>query len=194
MRKLLKSTFSFLCTLLLITICLLTIQAGSGKVPYIFGFRILKVVTDSMRPAIQSGTCIIIEKTEREALQIGDIITFVSNDPSIRGFYNTHRIVGIIKDAQSGEPLYITKGDAAVSEDETPVSYEAVAGRYRWELPFGRLVYRGTELLMNSGVYFLLVILPLLLCLLSYLKQLWLAIFPGESQESGEEKEDGHET
>lgn len=169
----------FLAGMLLL--CGLIISAGRGKVPYLFGYRVLRVVSGSMQPVIPDGTCILIQKPNPDGISVGDIITFVSDEPEIQGFYNTHRVVEINEDT-SGRTIYITKGDACVLPDEYPVYEEDVVGIYRRELPFGRQLFRAIRFLTDRRNYFILVILPLLLCCLSYIKQLFRAL-QGEDEE-----------
>ena len=176
MRKWLGRIVEILFLVGMLCLCMVTFAAGQGKVPYIFGYRILKVVSDSMQPAIPDKTCIFVKKAAEQELNTGDIITFVSEAPDIRGYYNTHRIDEIVKDAESGEKLYMTKGDAREQQDEYPVSYDQIIGIYAGKVPFGEWIFRGTVFLMNRNNYFVLVILPLMLCCLSYLRQLCLAL------------------
>ncbi len=166
--------------LFMIFLCVIVLLAGSGRVPYIFGYRILQVISDSMSPTISDQTCIVIKKVPKEAIRVGDIITFTSEDPRIRGYFNTHRVFQIIEDAESGEVLYITKGDASSQEDPYPVYYEQVAGRYVGELPFGKYIFRAIIFLVDPVNYFIVVMLPLFLCLMSYIKQLFTALFSKE--------------
>lgn len=176
MRKWLGRTVEILFLAGMLVLCGVTFAAGQGKVPYIFGYRILKVVSDSMQPAIQDRTCIFVKKVTEQELQVGDIITFVSEAPDIRGYYNTHRIDEIVEDAESGETLFLTKGDAREQQDEYPVSFDQVIGVYTGKVPFGDWIFRGTVFLMNRNNYFVLVILPLMLCCLSYIRQLYQAL------------------
>lgn len=178
--------FEGLFLVVMILMCVVIFMAGQGNVPYIFGYRVLQVVTDSMEPTIRGETCIIIEEVEQEEIELGDIITFVSESPRIRGFLNTHRVHEIIIDEESGEKYYITIGDASSEPDPYPVEYEQVVGRYVRELPYGDLLYRAIRFLSDQVNYFIIVILPLFLCCMSYVRQLFKALFSKE--EDYEEK------
>ena len=178
--KRLATVFEVLFLVIILLLCLMVFMAGRGKVPYIFGYRILQVITDSMSPTIPDQTCIIIKQTEQEDVNIGDIITFTSQDPRIKGFLNTHRVHNIETDEESGETLYITIGDAASDPDPYPVRFEQISGEYVCELPFGEFIYRGIRFLSDQVNYFIVVMLPLFLCFMSYLKQLFKALFSKE--------------
>lgn len=178
--KVLKKIGSALFLFLIVVICAFIIRAGRGDVPFVFGYRIFKVVTESMAPTIQERTCILVRQTTPASLNIGDIITFISEDPAIAGFYNTHRIQEIKTDDSTGELSFITKGDSSEEADAYAVSEENIIGLYIGELPYGAWIYRMTEILADSRHYFIIVILPLLLCMISYMKQLFSAIFSKE--------------
>lgn len=172
-------------------LCGVVFMAGQGKVPYVFGHRILQVITDSMQPTIPSHTCIIIRQIDQEDIKVGDIITFVSESPDIRGFLNTHRVHEIKEDEESGETLYITIGDASDEVDPYPVQYEQIAGEYVGELPFGELLFKLIRFLEDQVNYFVVVMLPLFLCCMSYIRQLFKALFDNgeeEEQEASEEQ------
>lgn len=178
--------FEGLFLVVMILMCVMIVMAGRGNVPYIFGYRVLQVVTDSMEPTIRSETCIIIEEVEQEDIKLGDIITFKSEDPMLRGFLNTHRVHEISTDPVTGAEYYVTIGDASSKPDPYPVDYEQVVGRYVRELPYGDLLYRAIRFLSDQVNYFIIVILPLFLCCLSYVRQLFKALFSKE--EDYEEK------
>ncbi len=170
----------------MILMCVLIIMAGQGKVPYIFGYRVLQVVTDSMEPTIKGETCIVIEEVERDDIKVGDIITFVSEDPQLRGFLNTHRVYEVNWDEAIEEAYYITIGDASSTPDPYAVYYRQVVGRYVRELPYGEFLYRAIRFLSDQVNYFIIVILPLFMCCMSYVRQLFKALFSKE--EDYEEK------
>lgn len=167
----------------MLLLCGLVISAGRGRVPYVFGYRILQVVSGSMQPTIPGDTCILIQKPSPEEIQVGTIITFVSDDPEIQGYYNTHRVVEI-NTAQDGESIYVTQGDAYDMPDPYPVYEQDVIGIYKGELPFGRQLFRAIRFLTDRTHYFVLVIIPLLFCSLSYMKQLFRALRGEEKEES----------
>ena len=177
--------------IIMLGMCGMILLAGQGNVPYIFGYRVMQVISDSMRPTIAAETCIVIKKVDEvEDIKVGDVITFVSEDPRIEGFHNTHRVSEIVTDAETGELLLQTKGDAYETPDAKLVSFDQVTGRFVGELPFGRYLYKGIIFLTDRVNYFIVVIAPLFLCFLSYFKQLLLALFkPASEYEDDEEDE-----
>jgi signal peptidase len=123
-----------------------------------------------MQPTINENTCIIIKEVSGDDLKVGDIITFVSENKQIYGFYNTHRINRIFE--EDGVTKYETKGDANPEADEDLITYDQISGRYVRELPGGALLGKFFLALSDNRIYFFVVMLPLAVCLLSYLWQI----------------------
>ena len=171
----------FIIVLLVVCVCIWGLLKGNA--PAVFGYRILHVISGSMEPAIETGSYIIIRETESENLQIGDIITFISKEPAIYGMYNTHRIYDICKDTYTGETLFITKGDAHEDTDGYPVMKDQIVGKLVKVLPFGKSIGKLLTHLSNNYVYFGIVIVPLAICLISYIVQLVKTIFENEDEE-----------
>ena len=84
--KRLANSLEILFLVLMLTLCGLIIAAGRGTVPYLFGYRILQEDSGSMQPTIPNDTCILVKKPVAEDIRVGDIITFVSDDPRILGY------------------------------------------------------------------------------------------------------------
>lgn len=182
--KRLVNVLEILFLVAMILLCGVVFMAGNGKIPYVFGYRVLQVISDSMVPTIEDETCIVIKKVEQKDIEMGDIITFVSEAPEIKGYLNTHRVHEIRVDEETGKTYYITKGDAYESADIYPVEYEQVAGEYVGELPFGKLLFKGIRFLADRNNYFIVVILPLFFCFMSYAKQFFNAVFKKEKDEA----------
>lgn len=102
-----------------------------GKTASIFGYSVLKVVSGSMEPSIHEGDYIYIKKTDTDSLKAGDIISFYSQDDSIKGEINTHRISEVLSDG-----TFVTKGDANKIEDSVTVQKVSIIGKYYGKLRF----------------------------------------------------------
>lgn len=167
-------------------ICGVIFAMSTGKHFSVAGYQVLRVLTKSMEPAIPENTCIIIKEVDVNTLKVGDIITYVSEDPDIKGYYNTHRIIAI--DGAGTDLRYTTQGDAIDMPDPYPVYSDQIVGIYIRELPGGSLLGKGFLLLSDNRVYFFVVMLPLFLCLLSYFWQIvMLIIDKGGEEESSED-------
>ena len=106
------------------------------KVPDIFGYKILQVMSGSMSGEFETGDTILIKKIRNESdLKEGDIITYKISENVLV----THRIVNIIK---VGEKLnYTTKGDSNNIEDEEKIQFSSIEGIYVKKLKLiGKLI------------------------------------------------------
>lgn len=178
-----KGRGNLLFIVVIVLACVFVFSILKGNVPAIFGYRILHVVSSSMEPTLEEGCYIIIKETGADKLKEGDIITFVSEEPAIYGMYNTHRIYDICKDSYTGERIFTTKGDAYEEPDIYPVEEDQIVGKLVKVLPFGKAMGKVMMLLTNKHVYFGVVILPLCICLISYLVQFFKTLFSKEEED-----------
>lgn len=132
----------------------------SGRPIFIADHSILWVLTGSMEPEIPEKTYILIRRVPVAEIKEGDVIAFYSDDPSIQGQKNTHRVVEVVGNHES----FITKGDNNAVRDSVPARAEAVIGVYSKKLPaltaIGRLL--ATEIGMIIAFTLIFVILMLL--------------------------------
>ena len=190
MKKTIKIIREIGVTVLVLFLVFLIYCMSQGQKISVFGYQVLRVLTSSMEPAIVENTCILIKDVDTDTLKVGDIITFISEDPQIKGFYNTHRIVEIQE--ENGERVFITKGDHNPKIDDYPSHEESVVGIYVSEIPGGRLLGRMFTALSNNTVYFFVIMLPLFLCMLSYVWQI-VKMFTG-ADDNDEDDDDDEES
>ena len=147
-----------------IFILLSVIFSSSGKAPNIAGYSLFRVLTGSMEPAIPEGSLLLIKKTDPSALQVGDVISFYSKDPSLNGEVNTHRIMEI--EEENGTYLFTTKGDANNVKDIYGTLGSDVIGKVVFSSLFlGKIV----RLLSNPLIFLPVVILPLTIIIITNL-------------------------
>lgn len=173
MKKFLRIFKDILFVLIVLVMCVIIVAVSKGYHPKIAGYQLLRVLTYSMSPAIEENSLIIIREVPEEEIQVGDVITFVSEDPDLMGFYNTHRVNSIEVNEETGEKRYITKGDMNTYIDVYPVSYEQIAGKYCYTIPFGQIIGQAIAALADQRVYFVFIMLPLMICFLSYMWQIF---------------------
>lgn len=101
---------------------------AKGEVPSVFGYSVVKVITPSMGEKIPVGTYVIIREVDPADVNEEDIICFYSDDPSIKGLPNLHRVVRPIQVGDKYE--YITKGDGNASEDSVTAKSDKLIGKY----------------------------------------------------------------
>lgn len=125
---------------------------GNNKLPL---FNAYVIVSPSMVPTIMVNDAIVVKREEGLQLDIGDIITFSSADPSYPGLTVTHRIVGK-QMSQSGEYIFRTKGDNNNIEDPSLVDEGSVYGKVILKIP--KLGYIRNFLLTSYGFIICIVI------------------------------------
>ena len=130
-----KGIFDWVSMILLAVAIIFTsyvmIMNVRGKPVSVFGYSILKVMTGSMEPTLGTGEYIVVKKTPVSDLKVGDIITFYTEDPTIRGLLVTHRILSINPDG-----TMVSKGDANPVEDSVAVSPDKILGRFACKARF----------------------------------------------------------
>ena len=147
-----------------IFVLLTVVLTPAGQVPQVMGFSVLRVLTGSMKPEIPADSMLLIQKADAASLQVGDVISFFSPDPSLNGALSTHRIVGIAE--VDGSLQFTTKGDANLIEDQYPVDESRVVGKVLFvSTQLGKLL----RLISNPLVFGLAVLLPLVLILVGNL-------------------------
>lgn len=172
MRKILSKIGNFIFIAVILYLCYFILSAAYHRAPSFFGYRMLRVITDSMEPVFSGGDCIIIKDMGKEEAAVGDIITFVSEDPSLEGAYNTHRVYDIAADYITGETVYFTKGDGNAWADAYTVSRDSIIGKYVGKLPYGNVLSHFLDKLEEENFYFIIIILPIVICLTSCVVQL----------------------
>lgn len=162
-RKILTKSInilSILIILLAVLVLLNVVMTKSGEVPNIMGYSLFRVMTGSMEPTIPIDSVIITHAVDPAEVQVGDLISYFSKDPSLNGSVNTHRVVDIQEDG--GMIYYQTRGDANNANDLYPPSGKDLIGVVVFSSHFlGTLV----RLLVNPLVFFPLILLPLLVLL-----------------------------
>lgn len=117
-------------------------QTGKNTV---FGRSLVWIITDSMADEIPENTFILVKETDTDSIRPGDIITYYSDDPDIKGNLNTHRVIGISEDGKE----FLTKGDHNNFSDDYNADREKVIGVYEKKLP--TLTYLGRVMMKNTG-------------------------------------------
>ena len=117
------------------------ISKMNNRVFFVANRSTIWVMTDSMEDQIPERSYIQIRKITPSEIQVGDIITFYSDDPMLKGQLNTHRVVEIAEDGKS----YVTRGDNNIGDDKYPARADAVVGVYEKNLPLVSVVGRAVQ-------------------------------------------------
>ena len=139
-------------------------KRGNNKLPL---FNAYVIISPSMVPTIMVNDAIVVKRYDGIDLEVGDIITFSSNDPSYPGFTVTHRIVGR-QLSRSGNYIFRTKGDNNNIEDSSIVSEDSIYGKVILKIP--KLGYIRNFLLTSSGFMFIVFLPSLFIFVFAILK------------------------
>lgn len=163
MKKILIKAINILSILIIVcavATLMVVVLTPKGQVPNLFGYSFFRVMTGSMEPEIPVNSMIVVEKVDSRELEIGDVISFFSRDPSLYGEVNTHRILEI--EEQDGELVFLTKGDANNVSDQYLTLEEDIIGKVVWvSLFIGKLV----RLASNPLFFIPCIMIPLVVLL-----------------------------
>lgn len=122
-------------------------------------FSLYTIISPSMVPNINVYDVIVdLRVDEPKEIEIGDVITFYSDSPELRGGTITHRVISIIRD-ENGNYSYQTKGDNNLIEDSSTVPFDKIVGKVAIRIPqLGRIQF---FLASNFG-WLLLILIPAL--------------------------------
>lgn len=163
--KALSTVFTvFMISALVVLMCMGWLNI-SGKSFHIFGYALLRVQSGSMAPTYEEGDFLLSKAVDTDLLKKGDVITFYSNDPRIKGMLNTHRIVDI--DRTDGLRVFTTKGDAAEKEDAYKVTEDKIFGKTIGSVGFLKWL---AKLLAIPWIFGIIVFFPLFLMIISEIK------------------------
>ncbi len=156
-----KIILSSLWWMLLICLALLLVTViGAkmrGEVPKVFGYSVMRIVSGSMEDEIPTGSYILVKECDPADVKKGDIISFYSDDKSILGYPNTHKVVDDPK--KSGEEYYYTtKGTANMSADSVPARGSRLIGVYVKDLDF---LTRFSSFLDGNVIFCVLLVLQI---------------------------------
>ena len=126
----------------------------------IFGFKAFIVLSDSMSATdFDAGDLVLIREVDPTTLQVGDIITYQSQNSHNYGENVTHKI-RTLTTAEDGMPGFVTYGTTTDTNDETIVTYPYIQGKYVLALPGVGTFF---QFLRTPQGYILCILLPFLL-------------------------------
>ncbi len=126
-NKIIGILISTIFLIAIILIMSLTLQKiiYKDKVPTVFGYKILQVMSGSMTGEFETGDTILIKAVNNEnQLNIGDVVTYKVEKNTLV----THRIVNITKEKNNIK--YTTKGDANNTNDKEKIDFSDIEGKY----------------------------------------------------------------
>ncbi|MCL5666156.1 MAG: signal peptidase I [Patescibacteria group bacterium] len=150
--------------LLYLAIAAIAALVLASALPVPGGVKIFVVQSGSMEPAIKTGSVVI--DMPQAAYKIGDVITFgpySKAKPPV-----THRVADFR--LQSGQPIYITKGDANNAADAREVLPRDVIGKVRLAVPYAGYAVAAAKKPLGFA---LLIIVPAAIIIFSELNKIW---------------------
>lgn len=173
-NKILKISYyiiiSLLCLLALFFVSIMALSELNANNPnYRPLMSMYTIVSPSMHPIIKVYDVVVNVKVKNaEDIQVGDIITYISESPDSEGMRITHRVISIIE-TEDGNIEYITQGDNNSTADTLSVSFEKVIGKEIMIIPMlGRLQF----LIANKKSWLLLLLIPILIYIFKDSKKL----------------------
>lgn len=129
----------------------------------LFGYKAFIVLSDSMsKTDFDAGDLVLVKEVNPSTLKEGDIISYTSQNTSNFGETVTHKIRGLVTDAE-GNPGFITYGTTTDTDDETVVTYEYVLGKYQTSIP---KVGKFFQFLKTTPGYIVCILIPFLILIL----------------------------
>jgi signal peptidase len=160
-----KTKFFTVAYYILLTALLFLVILFVGSLfPIPGNYKVMTVLSGSMEPDISVGSVVVSKPVGN--YRIGDVITFQvnkENDVSV-----THRIVEM--EVISGNPIYITKGDANENIDTTKISQKDIIGKVFLNIPY--LGYALNFVKKPIG-FVLIIILPAGIIILDEARKIW---------------------
>ncbi|MEG2137218.1 MAG: signal peptidase I [Oscillospiraceae bacterium] len=169
-KKIALAAGNLLCVLAILVSALVgwtVITTPAGQAPSLFGHYFMTVLTGSMEPAIPRGSMLVVKQVEPATIQPGDVITFYTTIGTVDGMINTHRVEEVL--LENGNYSFRTRGDANPIADPVPVPADQILGRVSLVSHFVGTVI---GVLRQKLVFFVAVLIPLLLILVTYILRL----------------------
>jgi signal peptidase len=164
--QIIKTTFVWLIVALSVFMMIFTVisvTTFNRNDRDLFGYKAYIVNTDSMSATdFNAGDLIFVKEVDPTTIQVGDIITFISQNDESFGQTVTHKVRKLTRDA-NGNPGFVTYGTTTNTDDATVVTFPYILGKYQSHLP-----YVGTffQFLKTPQGYIVCIFVPFMLLIL----------------------------
>lgn len=132
---------------------------------WLLGWQLQHVESGSMSPTYPVGSLLVTAQVDPTDVSIGMPLIF--EDPREPGRLVTHRVVGL---APGTELAFLTRGDANVTNDASPIPARLVRGRVLWHVT---LLGAVLDWLQWPRSFVLLVVIPALALAWLELRSRW---------------------
>ena len=145
MKKILTVIWSIIKFIIWVLVIGLLIIIGVQRITKnekaVAGFRIFTVITESMVPVYKVGDSIVIKNEDPSQLKVGDDITYLGKEESMKDKIVTHRIISIEKN-EDGTYKIQTKGVA--NDEPDPIINESQV--------YGKVLYKIKTITFINGI------------------------------------------
>jgi len=142
-----KWLLNYMASILLYTILILLLVVGIVFIAYILDakknaergdwkpplYNAYIIVSQSMTPVIRVNDAIITKRVDATDIKVGDVVTYLSENPEYPGIMITHRVIE--KNQVNGEYYFVTKGDYNNIADPLTVKAEQIYGKVVMRIP-----------------------------------------------------------
>lgn len=149
---------AFVCLLVIFLVYyIITSQIHANDESYKPPVSVYTIVSPSMTPVINVYDVVVNTRVNNpEKIQVGDVITYISQSPTSEGMTITHRVVAI-STLPDGTYEYMTQGDNNSEPDSLYVKYDQVIGKELFVIPYlGKLQF----LIANQKGWLFLLLIP----------------------------------
>lgn len=161
--KILRNVFVWLIVAATVCIMIFTVVSVSTfdrADRNLFGYKAFIVLSDSMsKTDFSAGDLVLVKQVDPTSLQEGDIISYTSENEENYGETVTHKIrkktVG-----ENGDPGFVTYGTTTDTDDEKPVFYYQILGKYQARVPKVGTFF---QFLRTTPGYIVCILVPFLL-------------------------------
>lgn len=127
MKQKIQKIWSTVSTVFVVLIACVAVFLLGVRLAGLKGFVVL---SGSMEPEYPTGSVIYVKSADKDAMEVGDVITFYATGKTIA----THRIIEVVE--EDGVRLYRTKGDANEIADGSAVEPKDIIGTPLFCVPY----------------------------------------------------------
>ena len=142
-----KWLLNYMASILLYTILILLLAVGIIFIAYVIDakknasggdnkpplYNAYIIVSQSMTPVIKVNDAIITKRVSGNDINVGDVVTYLSENPQYPGIMITHRVIE--KNQVNGEYYFVTKGDYNQISDPLTVKESQIYGKVVMRIP-----------------------------------------------------------
>lgn len=121
-----------------------------------FGYNFFVVLSGSMEKEFPVGSLIVSKSVDAETIEVDDIISFVSIDPSYIDEVVSHKVRSITE--YEGELAFETYGTTTGVSDNFPALSSKILGEYQFTIPY---IGNAIVFIQSKNGFLLFIIIPL---------------------------------